>query len=577
MRGSHRQLGITGWAALAIALACQVQASPADLVLRHGTVLTVDEQDRSVTAIAILDGKIQAVGTDADITKLVGPRTKVIDLAGRTVTPGMIDTHAHVLLGAAEALYKVNLTHASSVAEILALIRVRAEKTAPGEWVQGFGWNEGLIAEHRGPTLEELDAVTAGHPALLENVTHHYGMLNSAALSKAGVDASTASPPGGQIMHRADGTPTGILKDKAQDPVIAQIPGLTPQQYRASVQQLLDQMHAAGMTGVKDLSYPNELDAYAEFAKSPGLTAHVCPLMWAGSTLESAKDTLRAIRHARVETAAIPGRDLTVCGAKILLDGSSLGRTAWRYEDFEPDPRHPGPGGRGFALVEPGQYRQMVELFNAAGVPVGTHAIGDRAIDLVVDTYLEALQATPRVGLRHAIIHAHEPTAHAFEVMQVLQKKYDAGIPEVQAEFLYWLGDALPSVFGPERSQHLIPLATFTSLGLKFAGGSDFPVTPLEPRLGLYASVARQPVNGVYGPHPFGTAESVDIHVALRSYTIWAARQLFLEKETGSIEVGKWADLAVWAENPYAIPTSALKNMTCRMTFYKGRMVFARQ
>ena len=161
--------------------------------------------------------------------------------------------------------------------------------------------------------------------------------------------------------------------------------------------------------------------------------------------------------------------------------------------------------------------------------------------------------------------------------MQVLQKKYDAGIPEVQAEFLYWLGDTLPSVFGPERSQQLIPLATFTSLGLKFAGGSDFPVTPLEPRRGLYASVARQPVNGVYGPHPFGTAESVDIHVALRSYTIWAARQLFLEKETGSIEVGKWADLAVWAENPYAIPTSALKDLTCRMTFYKGRMVFERQ
>jgi predicted amidohydrolase YtcJ len=218
----------------------------------------------------------------------------------------------------------------------------------------------------------------------------------------------------------------------------------------------------------------------------------------------------------------------------------------------------------------------MVKLFNAAGVPVGTHAIGDRAIDLVVDSYAEALKENPKTGLRHSIIHAHEPTAHALDVMQELQKKYDAGYPEVQGGFLYFLGDSLPAAFGPEQSQHVMPFATYQKMGIVFAGGSDFPVTPLPPRQGLWASVAREPLKGTFGPHPFGTAESVDVHVALRSYTAWAARQLFLEKETGTIEAGKWADLAIWDRNPYSVPTAELKDMKCTMTLYKGKVVFER-
>jgi predicted amidohydrolase YtcJ len=127
--------------------------------------------------------------------------------------------------------------------------------------------------------------------------------------------------------------------------------------------------------------------------------------------------------------------------------------------------------------------------------------------------------------------------------MQELQKRYDAGIPEIHAGFMYLLGDSLPGAFGSEQSQRVMPLATYRRLGLVFAGGSDFPVTPIAPRLGIWASVVREPLKGTFGPHPFGTAEAVNVHVALRSYTEWAARQLFLENETGTIEVGKWAIL----------------------------------
>jgi predicted amidohydrolase YtcJ len=368
-----------------------------------------------------------------------------------------------------------------------------------------------------------------------------------------------------------------LLKEAAMDVVFKAIPPLTAAQFRRGVQAVLDQMHALGLTGAKDVVYPNAWAAYLAFAKSDGLTAHMCPLMWAGTTMDSANITLAAIMRARTEAAALKGQDLGVCGAKILLDGSAMAQTAWRNEDYAVNPRQPGPTGRGYSTVDPAQYRAMVKLFNAAGVSVGTHAIGDRAIDLAVDSYAEALSETPKMGLRHSIIHAHEPTEHALNVMQDLQKKYDAGIPETQSIFLYWLGDSLPAAFGPAQSQHLMPLASYRKLRLVFASGSDFPVAPLSPALGLWATVAREPLKGTFGPHPFGTDEAVDVHTAMRSYTEWAARQLFLEKETGTVAVGKWADLAVWDRNPYAVSTAEVKEMQCVMTLYKGEVVFERR
>jgi predicted amidohydrolase YtcJ len=340
-------------------------------------------------------------------------------------------------------------------------------------------------------------------------------------------------------------------------------------------------MHAEGMTGVKDpFVEASQWAAYIELARAEPLSIHACTLIYAGAKLENAKTALDLIQRARGEVKTLPGtdqdHDLGVCGAKILLDGSAMARTAWRNEDYPADARHPAPTGRGYPTVDPDQYRQMVFLFNRAGVPVGTHAIGDRAIDLAADTYAAALADKPSTGLRHSIIHAHEPTEHALSVMADLQKRYDAGIPEIQAGFLWWLGTPLVSAFGPEQAQHLFPLATYRKRGMIFTGGSDYGVTPIPARYGLWASVARQPLNGPSGAQPFGTAESVDIHTALRSYTLWAARQLFIEQQTGSLEPGKWADIAVWDRNPYTVPTGALKDMQCLMTLYKGKAVFER-
>jgi hypothetical protein len=194
-----------------------------------------------------------------------------------------------------------------------------------------------------------------------------------------------------------------------------------------------------------------------------------------------------------------------------------------------------------------------------------------------VDTYALALKDHPVSGLRHSIIHDNIPSDHAIDVMASLQKTYDAGYPEVQPEFMWWIGDLYAGNFGVERSQRLLPLKTFQSRGVRWAGGSDFGVTPIAARLGLWAAVERETLRGTYGTHPFGTAESVNVRTALRAYTATAARQLFLERKTGSIEVGKDADIAVWDKDMVTMPSEDLKTLKCEMTLFQGKIVWRTQ
>jgi len=219
-------------------------------------------------------------------------------------------------------------------------------------------------------------------------------------------------------------------------------------------------------------------------------------------------------------------------------------------------------------------YREAVALYTAAGIHVATHAIGDRAIDWVVDSYAAALAGADTRGLRHAIIHANTPTDHALDVMARLQRDRDAGYPETQGGFAWWIGDNYAGNLGAQRSLRLNPYHTYETRGILWGGGSDYPVTPLAARDGIWASVARETLKGTYGKQPFGRDEGADVQSALRSYTAWAAHLLFLDADGGTIEPGKSADLAVWDRDPTAVPVEALRSMHCELTLFRGRVVY---
>jgi predicted amidohydrolase YtcJ len=567
----------------AFTLACllcafSAYAQTADLVLLHGKILTVDTRDTIAQALAIRQGKIVAVGSDQQILALAGPKTQRIDLKGRTATPGLIDTHAHLAEGGVDELYAVSLSDATSVNDIIQRVQAAAAKLPPGQWVTGSGWDEGKLAERRYVLASDLDKAAPHNPVWLMQTTGHYGAANHQALQMAHIAAETKDPPAGTIDRDPRGFPTGVLKESAMDAVRKLIPPPTPEQIRNGILRMIDTMHREGMTAVKDPAIdPPVWDAYHELLQEKKLAAHVCVLWQAGHTLESARATLARIQTLPRPPQSLGDGNLLSCGAKLFMDGSGGARTAWVYDEWNTHSTGVVQGNRGYPVIEPQTYRQMVRLFHQAGVNVGTHAIGDHAIDWVVDTYAQVLKEKPTPGLRHSIIHANIPSDHAIATMLSLEKTYDAAYPEVEPGFTWWIGDTYAGNFGPERSLRLNPLHTFQSHGIVWTGGSDYSVTPLPVRYGIWASVERETAKGVYGSHPFGMAEAVDVHTALRSYTAWAARQLFLEDKIGSLELGKDADIAIWDKDMYTIPSEQLRNLKCQMTIYHGEVVYRSQ
>jgi predicted amidohydrolase YtcJ len=561
--------------------------SPADRILVGGRVLTVDANDRIAEALAIRDGRILAVGSTAEIERLAGPGTERIDLAGRTATPGLIDAHAHF---SGDGLSR--LTHRSlgypevkSIADLVARVGERAAALAPGEWILGRGWDEGKYPERRPVTAADLDAVSAGHPAWLTHTTGHYAVANSEALVLAGITHETPDPPGGAIDRDAAGNPTGVLKETAMSLVSSHVPKASPAKLRAALAALAREFNGECMTGVKDpgigggLAYDpgsalETWNAYRDTLAAGELTVRVFALWRSPRSLEEAKQLVATIApFGRPAAGGGDGR-LVSGGIKIFADGSGASRTAWMWQDWNRERTGVDTGNRGYPAFDPEVIRALILLYHEAGLHVGTHAIGDRTIDWVVDSYAEALARKPVKGMRHSIIHSNIPGAHALDAMAAMQREFDAGYPEPSPSFTWWIGDIYAGSFGPERSLRLNPFATYEAKGIRWASGSDFDVTPFPARYGIWSSIAREPLLGVHGGDPFGRAESVDVRAALRAFTIWAAHQTFMDDITGSLEPGKRADVAVWDTDFYTAPTASLKDAACLMTIFDGDVVY---
>jgi predicted amidohydrolase YtcJ len=559
----------------------------ADRVLVNGNILTVDANDSVAEAVAIRDGRIIAVGKDEEIEAMAGPATDRIDLGGLTATPGLLDSHVHFSYGGLLKLTQANPSYpmVKNIEDVVKLVTKRQAGMTAGEWVLGRGWDEGKLTEQRYILASDIDPVTGERPAWLAHTMGHYGVANSAAMKLAGITRDTPDPPGGVIDRGDDGTPTGVLKETAMKLVAKHIPPTSPKQMREAIRMMAREFNREGMTGAKDpgigrsLSYDpeNAIDtwnAYREVLADGDLTVRVFALWRSGDTLEQARDLAQRIAPFSKPWESTGDDRLVSGGVKLFADGSGGARTAWVWKDWNRNRTEIDEGNRGYPAIDAILLRDLIMFYHDAGLHMGVHAVGDRAIDWTVAAMTLALIRNPRHGLRHSIIHSNIPTDLAMNTMAALQRNFDAGYPESQANFTWWIGDTYAGNFGIERSQRLNPFRSYRERGMIWAGGSDFFVTPFPARYGIWSSIARQPLLGVYGHDAFGDEQSVDVKTALRSYTIWAAHQMFMEEKIGSIEVGKYADIAVWDTDLYTAAPAAIKEMKCRMTLLEGEVVY---
>lgn len=557
-----------------------------DRILTNGRILTVDSTDRVVEALAIRDGRIMATGTRADIEALAGPATERIDLHGRTATPGLIDAHAHFSEGGVLQITNIDVSYplAKSIADVVALVGERAGISASGEWILGRGWDEGKFAERRQIYASDLDETSGDHPVWLQHTTGHYGVANTQALQLAGITRETADPEGGLIDHDSAGNPTGVLKETAMQLVVGLIPEPGPKVMREGIQAMSREFNRECMTGVKDPGIGNGIsfdtnsaleawDAYQAVLAEGELTVRVFALWHSPVTIGEARKLIKRIEPLGKPDAASGEDRLVSGGIKLFADGSGASRTAWLWQDWNLNWNRTDTGNHGYPAIDPELLRELILLYHDAGLHIGVHAVGDRTIDWVVDSYALALERNPQSGLRHSIIHSNIPTDHALKLMADLQARYDAGFPEPSPSFTWWIGDIYAGNFGPERSPRLNPFATYLARDIHWAGGSDYSVTPFPARYGIWSSIAREPLLGVYGSDPFGHKESVDAHAALRSFTIWGAHQIFMDQRLGSLEPGKHADIAIWDTDFYTAPVSAIKDAQCLMTIFDGEVV----
>jgi len=584
-----RLLSILTFALMAVSVAVP-GADFADRVLVNGRILTVDAEDSIAQAVAIRGGRIVAVGTNAEIEAMAGPETVRIDLTGLTATPGLLDAHAHFSSGGLVRLVNIDLSYpqVKNIADVQALVAERNAGLGEGDWVIGRGWDEGKLEEQRYILASDLDAVAGNRPVWLTHTMGHYGTANGLALALAGITAETPDPPGGTIDRDADGNPTGVLKETAMRLVVQHIPPADPAQLREGIRSLAAEFNSECMTGAKDpgIGFSTTYDpqgamqaweAYRSVLADGDLTVRIFALWRSPDTLEEAEQLIRRIAPFTHPQVADGGDRLISGGVKLFADGSGGARTAWMWQDWNKNRTGVDEGNRGYPAIDPEVLRQLIRLYHDNGLTVGVHAIGDRAIDWTVASIALALIYNPNKGMRHSIIHANIPTDLAMDTMVALQANFDAAYPEPQPTFTWWIGDTYAGNFGEKRSLRLNPFATYLQKGIIWAGGSDFQVTPFPARYGIWASMVRQPLLGIYGPDPFGQAEAVDAATALRSYTMWAAHQMFLEDKVGSIEVGKYADIAVWDVDPYTAQPEAIKEMQCQVTLLEGEVVYQKE
>ncbi|HKR21267.1 MAG TPA: amidohydrolase [Pyrinomonadaceae bacterium] len=538
------------------------QPTAADIVFKNGNVYTVDTKQPRAQAIAVTKDRIVFVGSNADAQKLVGPKTRVVDLRGNTVVPGMADAHQH-LIGVGMREMTLNLEGTTSLEDFLVKVKARVDQAKPGEWITGRGWIETHWKPPVFPTRSDLDKVAPNNPVFLGRADGHGAVANSAALKIAGVDKNTANPFGGEISKdKQSGEPNGMLLDSAQGLVGRRVPAISPADVERAVVLGVKRNIELGWTQIHDAggSY-NDVEIYKKLYAAGTIKLRIYKAVHGPSA--SATRLLN-------EGATIGAYDnrFTFRTIKVVSDGALGSRGAALAAPYSD-----ATDTSGFLTVKAEELRPMLVDALRKGIQVETHAIGDLANRFILDEYEAALKAVPvaerKVGdPRWRVEHAQ--IVNPADIPRFAKLGI---IPSMQPS--HAIGDLhfAPSRVGIERLKGSYAWESFLKTGVVIAGGSDAPVERGEPMIEFYAAVARKDQKGFTGEgwHP---EEAVSRADALKMFTLWAAHAAFEEKLRGSIEVGKLADLTIFSADIMTIPAPEILKTRCVMTVINGEIVY---
>jgi len=534
------------------------QSKPAaDLIITNAKVWTVDKAHPTAQAVAVLGERIVAVGSDADVTTLRGPATKVIDAGGKLLLPGFNDSHVHFVPGGYQ-LDAVQLNDATSTDEVVRRIAERVKRTPKGEWIQGGDWDETKWTPVQLPTAKLIDAVTPDNPVLLGRYDGHSALANSIALRLAGITAQTPDPPGGTIVRDAQGNPTGDLKDAAMNLVNKVIPPLSHDQRLRAVHRALEYAASVGITSVQhmDPDYP-DIAVYAELLQSGELTTRI----YAAPLIDQVDDQVKiGIRHA------FGGPYLRIGALKAFADGSLGSGTAYLFDPYSDE-----LGNHGLLSDEMQPLSLMRERMmkaDAAGLQLCTHAIGDRAISTVLDLYTDVAKAHPGVERRFRIEHAQHMAEKDFARFAQLDV-----IASVQPYQAIDDGRWAEKRIGHDRASRTYAFRTFLNHGVHLAFGTDWDVAPLDPILTVYAAVTRATLDGKM-PGGWFPEQKLTVAEAVEAYTMGSAYAEFQEKEKGSITPGKLADMVLLSDDIFTIDAPKIRDVKVLKTIVGGKVVW---
>jgi hypothetical protein len=547
----------------------------ADAIYYHGNILTgVDLESahpQRVAAMAVAHGQILATGSDAAIlAQYKGTLTKLVDLKGAFVMPGFNDAHAHLGMGG-KILLSVDLLGCTSLADVQARVRTAAEKAPAGQWLAGGGWDHTLWAEKTLPTRQDMDAAAGGHPAIFTRVDGHIAIADSAALAASGITRTTEAPEGGAIDHDAHGEPTGILRETAQS--LVKVPPPSAEQRRRGLELALQDAVSHGLTTVQDFSDWDDFLAFEQMEKEGRLPARLAE--WIPFAEPTALEQQQQAQHPKSD------RMLHTTMLKGFMDGSLGSRTAAMNAPYADD-----PGNSGIPRFEQKQLNAMAVERARAGFQMGFHAIGDRAVEMALDAFAAAEEATrsnqippqvvtpiagksfvfPQRDLRYRIEHSQVVEAGDFARYKQL-----GVIASMQPNHLLtdmaWAEQRL----GPERSKYAYAWKSFLDAGVPLAYGTDYPVEPITPFRGVYASLTRMNEAGTAAFHP---EQKLTMGQTLYAYTQGSAYAEFAETWKGQLVPGYVADFVVLDRDLTAVAPRDILATRVLETVVGGKTVY---